>query len=101
MIYFKLQNDSATLPTQNYFGAAVNIDPNTIYVGQILLNSGSNLPLGGSTGVYGFSNTAQSNTTVVGQSFALSNFVIKVVPGSLNAYNFQTSKTNFELQFSV
>jgi hypothetical protein len=90
VIYFKLENDP-TLTTQNYIGVAVDLDPDTIYIGQILFNTGSILPLASATSAYGFVNTTTTNTSVLGQQFALSNFVMKITPSSLNAYNFVAS----------
>lgn len=91
VVYFSLSNDS-TLTTQNYIGAAVDLDPNTVYVGQLLFTNGLYLPQSSMTtgSLYGYQNTAASNTTVTGRSFATIDYVIKIPPGSLYGYNFQT-----------
>lgn len=98
VIYFQLSNDP-TLPTQNYIGASVDIDPNTVYVGQLLFTTGTPFPttsLSSGT-LYGYTNTSTSNTTVLGSSFGATNFVIKIPTNSQFGYNVQTCKYTFYL----
>lgn len=92
MIYFSLHDDP-TLPAQNFIGATVDIDPDTVFVGQLQFTTGGALPnasLGGPT-LYGYRNTSTSNSSAAGRSFNVINYVFKIPPSSLFGYNFQTS----------
>ena len=99
MVYFTINNEP-TLTSSVYIGAAVDLDPNTIYVGQLQFNTGNSLPTASnpspgssSTRVYGYQNTSSTNSTITSRSFGLINYVLKIPPSSLYGYNFQTSRT--------
>lgn len=93
MIYFTVNNDP-TLVSPVYIGAAVDLDPNTIFVGQLQFTTGTAYPTSSMTpsSLYGYQNMSSSSTNATGFSFGVFNYVIKIPPGSLYGYNFQASK---------
>lgn len=95
VIYFTLNNDP-TLTSSVYIGASVDLDPNTIFVGQLQFTKGLPLPIATIVpSLYGYQNTSSSNTSVTGLAFGATNYVIKIPPGSLFGYNFKTCKADF------
>lgn len=91
VIYFALNNDPS-LTSQNYIGATIDFDPNTVYVGQLLFTTGTSLPTTSPAvnSIYSYVDTSTSNLTITGRSFGVINFVIKIPPSSLYGFNIES-----------